>query len=194
MYLASLRKYSIIDLEGLLLNIPLLVFEYYIISKMLPQNQVYLLIIPILLLVLGASFNKYTGIISLLVLGYLAYTMNILALLYSSLWLTSIAFSNRTKFLDKLLSYMFILLFNAILIPQEEQIYLLISLVPVLLYLSISLERISIKQLSMSIAFISLIIILSKITDSLITLNVFVSVIAVAIYFSYKLVDSTMGV
>ncbi len=189
MRLDMLKRYNSIDFEGVLLNMPLLLFEYYILTTLSLNNQSVLL--TILLLVLGAFSNRYTGVMALLILSYLAYTMNIQALLFASIWLIGIAFSKKTRFLDRLLSYMFILMFNAILISSNEYIYLLVSIIPILLYLSRSLGVRSITHLSLSLLFISIIIVLSKITNSILSLNLFVSIIAFSIYLAYKTISFT---
>ncbi len=188
MRLDTLRKYSVVDVEGLFLNVPLLLFEYNAITRALENSIPYIMVL-VLLFVLGLFFNKYTGTVSILLLGYLAYTLNLNALLFASIWLISIAISNRTRFLDKLLSYMFILSFNAYLLPGGQHTYLLIAMIPVLLYLSTILSRLSVLQLSVSLMLAAIIVALSKITGSILTLNMFVFAIATAIYLAYNTIE-----
>ncbi len=190
MRLDTLRKYSVVDVEGLFLNVPLLLFEYNAITRAVENSTPYIMVL-VLLFVLGLFFNKYTGTASILLLGYLAYTLNLNALLFASIWLTSIAISNKTRFLDKLLSYMFILSFNAYLLPGDQHIYLFVTMIPVLLYLSTTLSRLSVLQLSVSLILASIIVALSKITGSILTLNMFVFTIATAIYLAYNTIEKT---
>ncbi len=185
----TLKRYSAVDFEGILLNTPLLLFEYYMIVTLTLGNQSILIIL--LLLVLGVLFNRYSGAIALFILSYLAYTMNIRVLPFASIWLIGITISKRTGFLDRLLSYMFILVFDAILVSSNEYIYLLVSMIPVLLYLSRSLEKHPAIHLSLSLFFVSAIIVLSKITDSILSLNLFASIIVLSIYLAYKTISLT---
>ncbi len=183
-----LRKYSVVDIEGLLLNTPLLLFEYYAITRIIGSNVINVIALA-LLFVLGVFFNKYTGAISIILLGYLAYTLNFNVLLFASLWLTGIAVSNKARFLDKLLSYMFVISFNAYLLPVDLHVYLLVALIPVLLYLSVVLSKHTIAQLSISLMLVSIIVALSRVTGSILTLNMFVFTIAVAIYLAYNTIE-----
>jgi len=187
--LDTLKRYSVVDFEGVLLNTPLLLFEYYMITTLSSGGQSIPLIL--LLLILGTLSNRYSGAMALLILGYLAYTINIQALLFASIWLIGISFSKRTSFLDKLLSYMFILVFNAVLASSNEYMYLLVSMIPVLFYLSRSLERNPATHLSLSLLFVSAVIVLSKITDTILSLNLFASIIAISIYLAYRTISLT---
>ncbi len=191
MFSDILRKYNSIDFEGLVLSIPLLLFEYYMLFEWSLDNHALLLVT--LLLVLGLYSNRYTGTLALFILGYLAYTTNVKALLFSSVWLIGIASSNKTRFLDKLLSYMFALVFNAVLVPtSEEHTYLFVSTIPIILYLSRNLEKHPTVYLSISLLFVSAVILLSRITGSILSLNLFASVIVISIYLAYRTISVTM--
>lgn len=189
MSLDTLRKYNSVDFEGLLLNAPLLLFEYYMLATLSSNTQIIFLVL--LLLVLGVLSNRYSGAIALFILSYLAYVMNVRALLFASMWLIGIVSSKKTGFLDRLLSYMFILIFNAVLVSSNEHIYFLVSMIPALLYLSRNLENRPTIYLSLSLLFVSAIILLSKITNSILSLNLFAFVIAFSIYLAYKTISLT---
>jgi len=167
-----LRLFGRASLRGFIASIPIVIVVYYILYTMNIVLHVYILIS--ILLLLGLYFNRYTFAMSLVILSYLTLTLPSLGVYGLTMWLIGVICAKPTSFVDAVIA--FTVMASGLSLVTDLGLMEIILLTPLAVYILglTGLDLIhSPRLLGLSLLLIAVAVVVAKVTNSNIVLDVY---------------------
>jgi len=167
-----LRLFGRASLRGFIASIPIVIVVYYTLYTMNIVLHVYILIS--ILLLLGLYFNRYTFAMSLVILSYLTLTLPSLGVYGLTMWLIGVICAKPTSFVDAVIA--FTVMASGLSLVTDLGLMEIILLTPLAVYILglTGLDLIhSPRLLGLSLLLIAVAVVVAKVTNSNIVLDVY---------------------
>lgn len=167
-----LRLFGRASLRGFIASIPIVIVVYYTLYTMNIVLHVYILIS--ILLLLGLYFNRYTFAMSLVILSYLTLTLPSLGVYGLTMWLIGVICAKPTSFVDAVIA--FTVMASGLSLVTDLGLMEIVLLTPLAVYILglTGLDLIhSPRLLGLSLLLIAVAVVVAKVTNSNIVLDVY---------------------
>ncbi len=167
-----LRLFGRASLRGFIASIPIVIAVYYTLYTMNIVLHVYILIF--ILLLLGLYFNRYTFAMSLVILSYLTLTLPSLGVYGLTMWLIGVICAKPASFVDAVIA--FTVMASGLSLVTDLGLMEIILLTPLAVYILglTGLDLIhSPRLLGLSLLLIAVAVVVAKVTNSNIVLDVY---------------------
>ena len=167
-----LRLFGRASLRGFIASIPIVIVVYYTLYTMNIVLHVYILIS--ILLLLGLYFNRYTFATSLVILSYLTLTLPSLGVYGLTMWLIGVICAKPTSFVDAVIA--FTVMASGLSLVTDLGLMEIVLLTPLAVYILglTGLDLIhSPRLLGLSLLLIAVAVVVAKVTNSNIVLDVY---------------------